>query len=92
VIEVDDLLFRPVARLVLMVARALWWLGWEFLVGTVGWSIGWPIWRMLTAGRFPSTGFGELEDTAWWAALMVELTGLAALALVIWGLAVYVGE
>lgn len=90
-IEVEDLLFRPVARIALIVARALWWLGWEFLVQTVGWSIGWPIWRLLTLGRFPDTGFGDLDETSWWAATLVELTGLAALAVAIFLLFIYVG-
>ncbi len=72
-------LIRPV----LWIARALWWLGWEFLVRTVGWSIGWAIWRAVTFGRFPDTGFRDLDDTAHWASILVEMTGLAALAGVI---------
>ncbi|KRA74507.1 hypothetical protein ASD78_13670 [Lysobacter sp. Root667] len=88
--EVDDFLFRPIARFALIVARALWWLSRELLVETVGWSIGWLIWRLLSFGRFPDTGFGDLEQTSGWAALLVEFTGLAAIALTIWGLTAYV--
>lgn len=72
--------------LVLRLARALWWLGYEFCVRTVGWSIGWPIWRLLTFGHYPDTGFRELDDTDVLHALLIELTGLAALALVIYWL------
>ena len=91
-IDVEDFVFRPIARLVLIIARALWWLGWEFFVQTIGWSIGWPIWRLLTFGRFPDTGFRDLNETSWGAALLVELTGLGALALVICGLVSYVSQ
>jgi hypothetical protein len=87
--DLEDLIFRPIARFALMIARALWWLGWDFFVETVGWSIGWPICRVLSFGRFPETGFGELEETPFWAAVLVEATGLAALALIIWGLSAY---
>lgn len=84
-IDLDDI-FRPA----LWVARALWWLGWEFMVRTVGWSIGWVIWRGLTLGRFPDTGFHDLEQTGFWPSLLVELTGLAALAGAIWWLSMRV--
>lgn len=90
-IEVEDLVLRPLARVALVVARALWWLSWEFFVETIGWSIGWPIWRLLTFGRFPDAGFRDQGEAPLWTALLVELTGLAALALVIWRLASYVG-
>lgn len=73
-------LIRPA----LWLARALWWVGWEFMVRTVGWSIGWAIWRTVTLGRFPDTGFRDLDETSEWASLIVELTGLAALGGTIW--------
>ena len=77
-------LFRPA----LWLARALWWLGFEFMIRTVGWSIGWLIWRAFTLGRFPETGIRELDDTVLWASIMVEITSLAALAGVIWWLTI----
>ena len=75
-------LFRPA----LWVARALWWLGYEFAIRTVGWTIGWLIWRAFTLGRFPDTGIREIDETALWASILVEVTGLAALAWTIWWL------
>ena len=75
-------LFRPA----LWLARALWWLGYDFAVQTVGWSIGWLIWRAVTLGRFPDTKIGEVDETAPWAALLVEVTGLLTLAGIIWWL------
>ena len=45
--ELAELLARPL----LWVLRALWWLAWDFMVLTVAWSTGWPIWRLLTIGR-----------------------------------------
>lgn len=70
-------------RPALWVARVLWWLGWDFMIRAVGWAIGWPIWRALTLGYFPDTGFRDLEGTSFWVGLLVELTGLAALAALI---------
>ena len=75
-------LFRPA----LWVARALWWLGYEFTVRTVGWSIGWVIWRTFTLGRFPDTGLRDIDETELWASILVEITGLAALTGIIWWL------
>ncbi len=90
-IDVEDIIFRPVARGALVIARALLWLGWDVFVETIGWSIGWLIWRTLTFGRFPETGLGDIDETPWWVALLVELTGLLALVLLVWGLASYLG-
>jgi len=87
--DVSDLLLRPVASALLWIARVLWWLGWEFFVETIGWSIGWPICRALTLGRFPDTGFRDQEETSWWASLLVELVGLGALLGAIWLLSRY---
>ena len=78
-----------IARPALWVARALWWLGWDFCVRTVGWSIGWPIWRLATWGSFPETGFRDIDETADWAIILVDLTGLAVLAITIWQLSDY---
>ncbi len=80
-VEALDLI-RPA----LWVARALWWLAWELMVRTIGWSIGWLVWRVLTLGRFPDTGFRELDETSDWAGILVELTGLAVLGGIIWRL------
>ena len=81
-VEALELLARPA----LWAARALWWLGWDIGVRTVGWSIGWPIWRFATLGKFPEPGFRDIDVTADWAILVVDLTGLAVLAIVIWEL------
>ena len=80
-----DLLTAP-KTLLLGILRALWWLGWDFLVQTVGWSIGWPIARVLTLGRFPHVRFGGVLEAHWTHELVVEVLGLAALATAIWWL------
>lgn len=77
-VDLDDML-RPM----LWVARALWWLAWDFMVQTIGWSIGWCIWRGLTFGRFPEADLKEMERASFWVSVLVELTGLAALGGVI---------
>lgn len=81
----DDLLSLlkwPVVALL----RALWWLSWELLVQTIGWSIGWVFLRALTFGRFPEERFRGLDDASWSKALFIEAVGLVLLALAIWAL------
>lgn len=64
----------------LMVLRACWWLGWDFSVRTVGWSIGWMALRAATLGWFPREGIRRLDDAPWLLGLLVELLGLTLLA------------
>ena len=73
--DVTDLL-RPV----LWIARALLWVGWDLLVRTIGWSIGWVFFRAITFGRFPDTGIGDLDQTSFVYSLIIEFTGLLLLA------------
>ncbi|AKJ31943.1 hypothetical protein AAW51_5252 [Caldimonas brevitalea] len=82
-LDADDLLFRPVS-LLLVVLRACWWLAWDFCVQTIGWSIGWAVYRLLTLGRFPSEGVFDADEASGGVALVVEVTGLAVLASAIW--------
>ena len=72
------------ARALLWVLRALWWLAWDFMVLTVAWSTGWPIWRLLTIGRFPHAGFREYEESGTGEAFLVCGTGFALLGGAIW--------
>lgn len=74
-------------NLVLGVLRALWWLGWDFIIQTVGWSIGWCVLRVLTLGHYPRERLGDLAGASWVTSLWVELVGLAVLATTIWWLA-----
>lgn len=85
-VDVDDLI-KPVARLAYFAARALWWLGAELLVETIGWSIGWCVMRALTLGHYPDIGIDDMEEAAWWARILVQLIGLAALCGTLWRLA-----
>jgi hypothetical protein len=66
---------------VVAILRMLWWLGWDFAFCTIGWSIGWCFFRVLTFGRFPAEALGELDDAPWIVAVLVETSGLALLAL-----------
>ena len=83
--DLPDLLSAP-KSIVLHLLRALWWLGWDVLVQTVGWSIGWPIVRALTLGHFPRARFGDVHLAHWMQEIIVEAVGLAALAAAIWWL------
>jgi hypothetical protein len=66
--------------------RALWWLGWDFCVRTVGWSIGWASLRALTLGRFPRQEIKQLDNAPWLQGVLVEVLGLALLAMGIFAL------
>lgn len=83
--DLSDLITKPIS-LVLGILRALWWLGWDFTIQTIGWSIGWLILRTITMGHFPHEPVGGVDEAHWVHALIVEIIGLAALATAIWWL------
>ncbi len=76
-------------RGLLLVLRVLLWLAWDFVVWTIAWSFGWPIWRLLTWGRFPHAGFRDHEASGWIEAVLVCGTGLVVLAMSAWWLATH---
>lgn len=78
--DATDLLTRPL----LAAARVAWWVVSEFLFHIVMWSIGWPLWRLVTLGRFPETGFGDGEEAGTVETVLVSGLGLAVLAAVGW--------
>lgn len=75
------------ARPVLLVARFLLWLVWDLLFYSVAWSIGWPVLRVLTLGRFPHVGIREYDASGVGEAFIVCGTGIAVLVAVIWAVA-----
>ncbi len=66
--------------------RLMWWLAWDLLVETIGWTIGWFFWRMVSVGRFPCEGLGQQEEAPWTTHWLLQATGLGLLALAIWAL------
>ena len=82
-LEGFDAFVRPILSSVLAVARVLLWLGWDFGFQIVGWSIGWVVCRIITFGKFPHVGFGDVEQMEFWVALLVEIIGLLVLALAV---------
>lgn len=82
-LDVSDLLSES-TKLVLGLLRGLWWLTWDFMIQTIGWAIGWIVWRVITVGHFPHEPFGGMDDASWVSRLIVDLTGLATLATAIW--------
>ncbi|WP_124947704.1 hypothetical protein [Sulfurirhabdus autotrophica] len=63
-----------------------WWLEWDFCVQTVGWAVGWCACRTLTLGRFPAEKITQVDDDAPFQAFIVEIIGLALIALTIYQL------
>lgn len=82
-LDASDLLSGS-ARLFLGLLRGLWWLGWDFTIETIGWTLGWTIWRVLSLGNFPREPLGRIDEASWRTRVIVEVTGLAALATAIW--------
>ncbi len=74
------------ASFLLGLLRGLWWLTWDFMIQTIGWAVGWIVWRVLTLGRFPREPLGGMDRVPWFLRLIVDLTGLATLATGIWWL------
>lgn len=79
-------LFTLPKNLVLALFRGLWWLGWDFCVQTIGWTLGWIVCRTLTLGRFPAQGITRLDEANLFHALVVEMIGLALIAVIIYRL------
>lgn len=84
--ELTDLLAKPL----LWVLRGLWWLAWDFLVLTVAWSIGWPVCRGVSFGRFPHAGFHGFDDAGLLESIVVCVVGFAVLAGALWLLSSFV--
>ncbi|MBT0959585.1 hypothetical protein [Denitromonas iodatirespirans] len=78
--------FELPRTLLVGVLRALWWLGWEFMIETVGWSIGWCALRVLTVGRFPRERLSGQDDASGPVQCLVESVGLLCLAALLWRL------
>ena len=85
--ELLDFLARPLLAL----GRFLLWLAWDFLVYTIFWTMGWPLWRLLTLGRFPHVGIRGYEDAGAVEALLVCSVGLAALLAALWVISRHLG-
>ncbi len=79
-------IFSLPKHLILALFRGLWWLGWDFCVQTVGWAAGWCACRTLTLGRFPTKKNTQVDDAAPFMAFIVEIIGLALIALTIYQL------
>lgn len=79
------------ARPLFLIARFLLWLAWDFLCLTIAWSIGWPIVRLLSFGRFPHVGLGEYDESGTGEAFIVCGVGFGVLVAVVWLLATHYG-
>ena len=67
-----------------MALRFLLWLTWDFLVWSIAWGLGWPVWRAVTLGRFPHVAIRDYEDAGTLEAILVCATGLAMLGGALW--------
>ena len=81
IVDVDGPSF---GRMLMLLVRGLWWLVWDLGCEWIAWSIGWPVCRLLSAGRLPSVGFTEVEEGEWWEQLRVMVVGFAMIAALAW--------
>jgi len=72
-------LLEWIPRVVLVILRALYWLGWDFFFHVIGWYVGWLFLRALSFGHFPAAQIGEFDESPLWVQLMVALVGFAVL-------------
>jgi hypothetical protein len=72
------------ARSLFLIARCLLWLAWDFLFLTIAWSVGWPMVRLLSFGRFPHSGFREYDESGTGEAFLVCGAGIGVLVVTIW--------
>lgn len=77
-VDLPDIDFPKSA--ILAVLRFIWWLGWELLVETVFWAVGWLALRTLTLGRYPAERLGEQDAASWSTAFIVQAVGACLLA------------
>lgn len=84
--DIPDIFELPKSA-VLGILRFLWWLGWDLVVETVFWAVGWLVLRTLTLGQYPGERFGEQDAASWRTAFVVQIVGLLVLATLIWLLA-----
>ncbi len=78
--DVADGLLKPVLKLILLLLRGLQFLAWDLLIESIGWTIGWYFYRIVTLGRYPAECQSEQDETYWAKALFIEATGLLVLA------------
>jgi len=79
-LDLTDFTWRPLY----LILRFLLWLAWDFLVLTIAWGLGWPVWRVLTLGRFPHAALRDYEEAGVLEAILVCGTGLAMLGGALW--------
>lgn len=78
-------------RVLVGIARVIWWLVWDVGCEWVAWSLGWVVCRVLTVGRFPAVGWDQEGEAEWWEALLVILVGLLVLGGLAWAVIEAVG-
>jgi hypothetical protein len=85
-------ILEQIARPLLAIARFLFWLAWEWFFHTISWSVGWPICKLLSFGRFPEAGFRDIDEASDWAAFVVCFLGLVTLAGIICFLKCFIAQ
>ncbi|MGY0561176.1 hypothetical protein ACW7G2_10725 [Luteimonas sp. A277] len=79
-------IFDPLSRPVAAAARFVLWLLWEVLVQRVPWYVGWPLWRVVTLGRFPGAAIDEQDEAPGFEEVVVWVTGFLVILGLSWTL------
>jgi hypothetical protein len=82
--DVADDVGKPLVRFVISCLRFLLYLGWDWGVETIGWSVGWCFYRAISLGTFPKEKWEEQDNATLSTVLTVEFTGLGIIASLIY--------
>jgi|TARA_Y100000296_G_scaffold7231_1_gene8659 hypothetical protein len=63
-------------RIILIILRVIYFIGWELFVEYVGWAVGWCICRVITIGHYPKYKINSYEDAPLSTVLVVNGIGI----------------
>ncbi len=89
--ELAEGAFKGVLKVFSLVVRSLIWLIWEFCFETIGWYIGWPVFRTLSFGHYPENSINDQDQASLLTNLLVSLVGVIVLIGIATMLAILVG-
>lgn len=77
--ELAEGTFNSLLRIIGLIVRVLVWLIWNFGYQQICWYMGWPLCRLVTAGRFPQAPFFRHERGSTLAQIVVPTVGFISL-------------
>ncbi|GAA6151762.1 hypothetical protein [Pseudoteredinibacter isoporae] len=91
-IDLIEVLFKDVLRLLGLLVRMVIGLMYELCFETIGWYVGWPICRLFSLKRWPEQGINDQERASQLTQCLVSIVGLVSLLALSFLIASYTGE